>query len=263
MPDSPSLRELQSTLISFLRDGNTSAVSLVAEQPPLSPQQRLSIYSSAYRIRLTEVLELDHEMLHGYLGDENFYALANAYIEKCPSNRTSLRDFGKQLPAYLAEHEPYKSLPALTQLARFERLMLDVFDAPDSERCARADLQAIAPENWPNLQLRFHPSVQTFHDHSLAVRIWQAMKNEQTPPDTDGKFESVDWLLWRGTNRLSQFRAMDTTEYTLLNRAQHGDSFATLCESQLTKLPEAEISAVVLNYLLDWLDQGLIQHLQY
>ncbi|MGB5557553.1 MAG: DNA-binding domain-containing protein, partial [Paracoccaceae bacterium] len=197
-----ALRELQLTVVNYLQLGDSSAERLVAEQPPLSAQDRLSIYGSAYTIRLRQALENDHEMLAWYLGDEQFSQLADGYIRKHPSTFTSLRNFGDALPVFLQQETPYDRLPALSELAVFERLMLDVFDAPDAKRAGLPELQVRPADSWPEMRIRFHPSVQLFQARSNAVLIWQALKASRSPPEAATNLPS-SWLLWRGTDRLS------------------------------------------------------------
>ncbi len=259
MAESVSLRDLQRSLIEYLQYGGYAAEDLVAEQAPISARARLSIYGSAYMIRLCQTLENDHEMLAWYLGDEQFAQLAASYIHQHPSHYTSLRDFGNALPEFLRQTDPYRDLPVLSELAAFERMMLDVFDAPDADRAGLPELQSRPADTWPRMRVRFHPSVQLYATRTNAVPIWQALKAAQTPPGpaTD---QPSDWLLWRGADRLSQFRSLTAIEQRLLDAAIAGADFATLCECLLRDLPEAKISEVVLTQVVNWLDQGLVRN---
>ena len=57
---------------------------------------RLAIYRDAYRLRLIEVLGNDYDVLHAYLGDELFDALAGEYVAAHPSTFRNVRWFGGQ-----------------------------------------------------------------------------------------------------------------------------------------------------------------------
>jgi hypothetical protein len=219
---------------------------------------RLSIYANAYRIRLRQALETDHEISAAYLGDEQFGDMAEAYVRDHPSTFRSLRDFGRALPDFLREQSPYDRLPELAELAAFERMMLDVFDAPDAGRASLADLQSIPADHWPGMRIRFHPSVQLHRTRTNAVEIWQALKGLNTPP-APVRQHPCDWILWRGTDRLSQFRSVSGSEFRVLDAAIRGSDFSDLCEQLLPVLPEPEISRQVLSFLLAWLEQGLIR----
>jgi hypothetical protein len=259
MDDNVALRDLQRAMLGFLHHGEPGIESLIAEQPPLPATARLSIYESAYRIRLRQALESDHEMTAWYLGDDQFAQMAEAYIRKHPSTVKSLRNFGEALPGFLRQESPYDQLPVLGELAAFERMMLDVFDAPDATRADMADLQAIPPDRWPDMRIRFHPSVHLYLTDTNAVSIWQALKASNTPPESVSNCPSA-WVLWRGIDRLSQFRPLEKTEHATLRAAIHGNDFADLCELLVPELPESGISETVLGYLLTWLEQGMVQH---
>ncbi len=259
MPEETGLRALQAAMIGYLRDGDSGVEALVAEQPPLSPAARLAVYGNAYRIRLRQALETDHEMLAAYLGDAQFAQVADGYIRAHPSTVTSLRHFGAALPAFLRRQSPYDGLPVLAELAAFERLMLDVFDAADAPRADLAALQALAPADWPDMRIRFHPSVQRFSTRTHAVAIWQALKAGEAPPEAEAS--PGDWVLWRGTDRLSQFRSLSPTERVLLDAAIRGEVFADLCESLLPHRAEDTISETVLGCLLGWLEAGMVSRL--
>jgi hypothetical protein len=260
MTDNVTLHDLQAAMLGFLHHGDSAVETLVAEQPPLPVKARLSIYGSAYRIRLHQALETDHEMSAWYLGDEQFAEMAEAYIRKHPSTFKSLRDFGRALPDFLRREPPYDQLPVLAELAAFERLMLDVFDAPDAARAGVADLQAVPMDDWPDMHIRFHPSVHLHRTQTNAVSVWQALKASDTPPAPVVLERPSDWVLWRGIDRLSQFRSLSDIERSLLQSAVRGSDFAELCEELLPHLPESEISETVLSYLLGWLEQGLVRH---
>ena len=262
MADAVPLAVLQQRLMAHLQRPDATALSLVAEQPPLTAEARLSIYANAYRVRLAQCLENDHEMLAAYLGDEQFASLCDDYIQASPSRVRSLRHFGDGLPVFLRRHAPYDGLPVLAELARFERELMNVFDAADAPFASRDDLRSVPAAHWPELRLVFHPSVRMFETRTNAVAIWQALKHADTPPGATHD-TGTTWLLWRGEDRLSQFRSLPHDEVALLQAAMSGTRFAALCEMLVSDQADTTISQIALQQLLDWIDQGLIQGLQW
>jgi len=254
------LRILQRGLMDYLLGNDSGAEQWITDQPPLPVAQRLAIYGHAYTARLREALENDHEMLWCYLGDASFNRLSLEYIASHPSRITSLRHYADDLPDFLGREEPYSAFPVLSELAAFERCLLDVFDAADAYRADTKKLTEIPPDHWPGLVLIFHPSVQFFGSRWGAVAIWKALKADETPPPP-AENEEQSWLVWRGADRLSQFLPLDEEETFLLQAAYEGTDFAGLCERLAERLDESRVSARMLEYLLAWLDQGLISHL--
>ncbi|WP_434930370.1 HvfC/BufC family peptide modification chaperone [Shewanella sp. HL-SH5] len=230
----------------------------VSEQAGISADDRLQIYANAYRIRLTETIETDHQLLGVYLGDDLFDKMAADYTRKHPSNNKSLRQFCDALPDFLQQDAFFKQHPIIADLARFERRLLNAFDAADCARASFSDLQAISPELWPNCCLRFHPSVQIFTCNSNAVEAWQALKVDTTPPEPDYNSPRA-WLLWRGESRLTEFASLSAAQHTLLLGFIQGNNFADQCEQMLEWHDEQSAPLVVLQTLQAWFQQGLIR----
>nr|MCH9699137.1 DNA-binding domain-containing protein [Gammaproteobacteria bacterium] len=155
------LAELQQQFMHVLQGGESRQLSqLVMDQGNIDCQSRIDIYRHAYQQRLKISIETDHEILGLYLGDELFDKMVAGYIASYPSQQTSLRYFAEQLPRFLYEQEPFNQYPVISELARFERLLLTAFDAPDSEVTGAGVLNEIDYQDWPGLQFRLHPSVQ-------------------------------------------------------------------------------------------------------
>ena len=259
-----ALRELQSCFIDCLTEGAENSGdmgALIEADNPAEQQARLAIYKNAYRIRLRQVVETDHDMLWTYLGDALFAQMVSGYIASHPSRFTSLRNFCDQLPDYLANTAPFKEHPIIVEIARFERRLMDAFDAAEAERADLSGLRALSPDDWPGMRLRFHPSVQLLHTEWNSVESWKALKNDTAPPAaSDSALQH--WLLWRDTDRLSQFRPLDDNEHALLSQAIRGESFSTLCEVLLNWHPPENVSVISLRYMTEWLDQGLVTKLE-
>ena len=230
----------------------------ITEQGKISSDIRMQIYANAYRVRLTETIETDHEILGLYLGDELFDKLAIGYIHAHPSHHTSLRQFCDNLPDFLADDPFFSQYPILADIARFERRLLNAFDASDAPRASFAKLQALAPKRWPTCQLRFHPSVQLYQCNSNAVETWQALKQQQPPdaPDYQGKRA---WLLWRGDSRLTEFISLAPYQLCLLEGFLQGATFAEQCDAMLDFFAVDIAPMQVLQSLQAWFAMGLIR----
>jgi len=146
----------------------------------------------------------------------------------------------------------------VAELAAFERLLLDVFDARDASRVDHHALHVLAPERWPGLRLRFHPSVQLFVAQWNSVESWRAIQEGAEPPAASRKATQGCWLLWRGEDRLSQFHPIAPDEHAMMVGALHGESFAALCERMALRIAEHQVSGYALGLLQKWLSQGVI-----
>jgi hypothetical protein len=265
-----NLRDTQSLFMDYLLAANTESESaslpdtsasfaaLIAAQAGIGADKRMAIYSNAYRVRLVETIDTDHEMLGLYLGDDLFEKMVVDYIASNPSSFYSLRQFCDALPAFLREDEFFSQYPILAGIADFERRLLNTFDAQESERATFSDLQAIEPQFWPGIQFRFHPSLQIFCCNSNAVESWQALKQEQTPPSPDYSGQRA-WMLWRGASRVSEFISLEPFQLALVEGFLHGNNFAGQCEQMLEWFDQEQAPTEVLQAIQAWFKLGIIR----
>jgi hypothetical protein len=254
-----TLTELQQCFLDAMLSDDDSVKHHVVEQGELSREQRVSIYKNAYKARLTESIETDHEILGIYLGDELFEQMAQGYIKTFPSNNRSLRNFSNHLPEYLKQISPFKEHPVIAELARFERRLLDAFDAADAKRATLDELKLIPEHCWPTMTFRLHPSAQLFTTDYNCVECWQALKVNQIPPEPNNQIRN--WLIWRNHERLTEFMSLTGTELQILEFMLSGKTFADICNKLANNMPEQEVSAFSVESLISWLNKGIIRSL--
>lgn len=251
------LKTLQDNFLDYLLSNNTKITHWIADQGTLERHTRLGIYKNAYIVRLKKCIENDHEILANYLGEQLFDQLTSAYITTYPSAYTSLRQYCEHLPTYLSQHEPFKLIPILAEIATFERSMLAAFDAPDVDhRAILEDLQKIAAQDWPTIQLQFHPSVFLFEANWNGVNIWQALKAQQTPPAAQ-EIPNY-WLIWRGQDRLTQFKNISPEARTIFTSFKNDNTLAQICDYLLEYLPEDQVAPITVEHLKNWLQLGIV-----
>ena len=239
-----SLAQLQRQFIAHLRGTPDEALRQALDVGRLPASTGLRIYTHAYGARLREALENDHPVLATYLGDDLWDALCRGYIDAHPSRVRSLRNFGDALPEYLAGAAEFSGHPQLAELATFERLLLDSFDAADDPRADWAQLQAIPADAWPALRMRMHRSVRVHRACHGSVGIWQAIKADKPPPEHAGIEEAVDWLLWRDADGVGRFRSLEPDSAAAFDCCLHGGTFAELCERLAMTHPVEEVPAL-------------------
>ena len=252
------LREIQVEFLDYLLNQNYEVAAHIVEDDRIDITTRLNIYENAYRLRLKGTIETDHEVLGKYLGDELFERMAEGYIKYQPSSYSSLRHFCSALPAYLKNTPPFSEHPILSELAGFEQHLLFAFDAAECKRCDLHDLQIIAAEKWPDMKLRFHPSMQIFHADWNSVESWQAIRSEKVPP-TAAQQKNSYWILWRSIERITEFRSLATDEHAMISAFLKGLSFSEICEELLEWHKAENVSIAAVNYLKDWINKGLVR----
>jgi len=254
------LRQLQLDLINYLVSKTKGVENYITDGGPIDKQTRLNIYSNAYKQRLRGVIDTDHELLSFYLGDDLFDKLVNGYIDTHPSKHTSLRDFCSEVPNYLKNTAPFNEHPILAELARFEQTLLFAFDANDSDNAELLELNNLNAEDWPNLKIRFHPSVQLFETSHNCVETWQALKKQASPPEPI-QLNYCAWIVWRNQQRITEFRSLEASELACINTFLRGGSLAEACEQLLQFHHENEVSKIAVTYLTQWLTSSQISYL--
>jgi hypothetical protein len=251
------LPELQRELQRDLLGHESTIAAAIVDAPPLPVQSRLAIYRNAYRVRLIEALDEVYPMLHQLLGDETFESLGTLFVETHPSEHRSIRWYGRELAEFLGAMPPFADQPILSEVARLEWTLSEVFDAADAGVMDRAALQAVDPECWPTLRFGFHPSVRRLTLAWNTVAVWQAVSEEEDPSSPEHSPEPVPWLLWR-RNFKNYFRSLDAVEHAALDAAIAGRTFTEICESLSAHMPEAEVPLRAATLVATWVDSGLI-----
>ncbi|QSX74331.1 putative DNA-binding domain-containing protein [Lysobacter arenosi] len=255
---SDPLARLQRQFLAQVRGSDDNVDGLLAAGR-MPAELGLGIYGNAYGARLREALEHDHPVLGTYLGDELWARMCEDFIAMHPSRVRSLRDFGSGLPGFLARADPFAAHPQLAELARFERCLLDGFDAADGVRLAWDDLRALPQADWASLRLALHPSFRLFEGGYNSVETWQAIKAGQSPPAAVAAHAS--WALWRDEERVCRFRSIDPVERLAISHLLHGGSFAGLCEALATELEVSDVPVVAIGHLQSWCAEGWLSRL--
>ena len=264
------LSKLQQTFQDcVLHPGQPDAAAWVSASGRADPATQLSIYSYAYAARLKEVLATDYPAVLMAIGDDHFNALADDYIQAHPSHYFSLRDFGRDLPGFIAkliqqdEHPtiPWHAMPWLYELALFEWRLGQAFDVADVSSLTEQDMATIPPEAWPDLTFSLHPSVQRLDFAWNIPAMWQALTADEPTPVDALRDTASPWLIWR-EQLITRFRSMTTDEQQALDALAAGANFNDICETLATLIPEEEVPMRAASLLKGWLAQGLISGIQ-
>lgn len=261
-----ALAKLQQTFQDcVLHPGKPASIAWVSASGRAAPETQLSIYSYAYAARLREVLANDYPASQIAIGDDQFHALANDYIQAHPSHYFSLRDFGQHLPGFVAEKlqhdETYQGMNWLVELAEFEWTLGQAFDAANAKLFTEQDMATIPPEAWPELRFNLHPSVHRLNFEWNIPEMWQALTAEPPTPISAECEQTIPWLVWR-EQLVTQFRSMTIDEQQALDTVREGGRFNDVCEALATQMNLDEVPLRAAGILKGWITQGLISGVQ-
>jgi hypothetical protein len=230
-------------------------LGVIANCGALDAVPRLRIYQEMYRARLIDVLREDFPRVVATLGDASFEALAARYLAAHPSVHPSVRHVGERFADWVdsAASDP----PFLADLARLEWARVEAFDAADAELLRMSDLQAIAAEHWPALELRAIPACRLLRCAWPAHEIWAAPDRWIPGEPPRWQPRPVAIRVWREGDEVSH-AAIRETEERLLPLLERGAPLSTLCAA-LEDDHEAEAAArEVGGLLLRWLEDGVL-----
>lgn len=250
------LREWQNQFQSIVLTG-VDQPALQLRSGSIERGQQLAVYANAYRLRLTEALRCNYAMLHQLLGDDDFDAMAEQFIEQHPPRAASIRWFGDQLAGFLARTPPFNDVPAIAELAQFEWALRHAIDAADADRVELSFLQQTPPEHWDTLVFDLHPSLTELTLDWNTPQIWQALNDEQEPPQPGAA--PRQWLVYRAPSLTTQWRSALDHESAALAVWRSGGNFGDLCDALHGLTGEAEQAALqAATFLKTWIEQGLL-----
>ncbi|MBT8250727.1 MAG: DNA-binding domain-containing protein [Acidimicrobiia bacterium] len=133
---------LQSGLIGPQPIAADEADQILAPSARLTGSQRWSIYQRAYSSRLLKCMAEQFPALNHALGEDLFADFAREFLVAYPSESYTLYELGRRFPGFLEERRPDRDAPDgsrepwidfMVDLARFERQLFVLFDAPGHE----------------------------------------------------------------------------------------------------------------------------------
>jgi putative DNA-binding protein len=252
-----ALGRLERAVQASVLAGHEAGHRHISESRDGSVATRLGIYRNAYYQRLTEALATTYPALKALLGDDQFQTLARRYSDVHPSRHYSIRYFGHRLAAFLATEPPYVSMPALSDVARWEWAVADVFDAADSIPLTAETLQRVPPVDWANLSFVFHDAIRLISSRWNVAAIWSALNREQTPPEPALSQRRQRWCIWRSDLQI-YFAPLAVDQELTLRAAMRGEIFARICARAPRSSTPQEAARWAAGIVRSWVDRGWI-----
>lgn len=226
-------------------------IAIAREGFPGEEQMRAYIHS--YHIRLRNVLENDYPALKHYLGEEEFFRLAQGYVLATPSRHYNLNRYAIAFSAFVKQHHANAFSHDIAQL---ESALCEVYQAPDSTALGLADVRQL-PQNYlldTPLTLR-EASYLLALDHNAGEYLEAFRQNIPVPTPEP---EPYYCFIWRHENHMRR-QAVEYGAYRLLTEIRNGLCLAEALEKILGTLDAAQTEAVsecLQAWLGGWLQEG-------
>jgi hypothetical protein len=208
---------------------------------------------------LTEVLATDYEVLHKYLGDELFTALAGDYLAAHPSIFRNVRWFGGGLAQFLKTAPRYAQHTVLSELAQFEWTLGLAFDSADADPLRFEDVASVPAQAWAEMRFLPHAGLHVIELGTNAVAIWQEIDTRDSF-DVEVSPQPVSWVVWRKKHS-PFFRSLENDEAWALNAMLARNTFGEICAGLCRWIDPEETPARVAGMLRGWVEEGWIGEL--
>ncbi len=140
--------------------------SVVTSSATQTAAERLAVYQHAYFARLLECLAAEFPGVQAVLGNDAFESVVAAYLQRYPSASYTLGKLGERFPLALQQLRPARDtdtpdfFDGVIDLARYERLLTEVFDAAGPEAVPPSIPLPFAGDP-SSLSVQFYPCVRT------------------------------------------------------------------------------------------------------
>ena len=269
------LAELQSLFQAAVLTGDAEDGALLDVIAPPREADRptmMGVYVNAYRLRLAEFLDEDFPALRVLLGDDEFEALVEAYIDENPSRLRNARWYTTRLPEFMQESENWSANALAIGLALFERALTDAYDAADAPAQSIETLAEFSPQDWPRLGFTFHPSLRLIEVAARVLDAYAAATADEqdeeaarADEDDEGALEdrpsdaseSETIAIWRA-DLDPAYRQLDPDEHLALFEAMAGQSFGDICQLVAFQNEGQSATERLAQFLVTWFSEGLV-----
>jgi Putative DNA-binding domain len=232
--------------------------AIIAGDERMSAAERVEIYANGYFYRLLDVLKEDYPATLAVAGGDGFYNLVTGYLIDYPPSEPSIYYAGRHFADYLRAHPINARMRFVSDLAYLERAVLESFHAADSPALDGDAMRAIAPEAWPAVQMRTHPSVQLVTSAWRVDEVLRAVEENREWAAPPRALATI--VVWRNAGGV-RYRSAEQAERAALALAHdsNGTNFAAICMAIAGDAEtEADTPVLIHRLLARWLADGLL-----
>jgi len=169
--------DLNDDLSDFARaivHGEKVSSQMAASYPHYSVTVAIDIYRNNYRGNLHDTLAGAYPVIEQLVGKDFFRLLTRKFIEQHLSSGGNLHRYGAEMAEFVATFEPAQGLVYLSDIAALEWACHCAWFAGDAATLDIVRLAQIAPEQYADLILHFHPACHLVCSRYPIAAIWHA-----------------------------------------------------------------------------------------
>ena len=222
----------------------------------LTSVERVGVYQGMYLLRMVEALENDYPALAHFLGGDAFEDLVARYVAAHPSKSYTLNRLGEALPEFVRASRGIRKKAFAADLARLERAVTEVFDAPQSPAWPAAEIERLPQGAWPGAVFVPIAALRTLAFGHPVNAYFQSVKDENHDhPDTGRK---PTWIVvWRKNYEVWRLN-LSKDAYDFLRALSSGKPFGKAVASAARRL-QGNAGDQLFRWLRDWVAEGMFQ----
>jgi hypothetical protein len=141
--------------------------------------KRFDVYRNNVVFSLMKASEDTFPRLRKLIGPQRFSALAADFVRTHPPTSKMMMQFSDQLPSFLENFEPLRSIGYLADIARVELAMRQSYHAADSTPVANSAFEAVDTDVLMASTLQLSPALRLVQSAWPIHAIWQLSEDPQ------------------------------------------------------------------------------------
>jgi hypothetical protein len=227
----PSLRELQSSVMRAVLDGEPDRAAPLVVARGIAPEHALRVYANNARTNFIDALISSYPAIRRLVGADYFLNMARGFHRRHPSLAGDLQPAGMRFAQYLAELHGSDEYRYLGEVARLEWLIQETLLAADHGPLGLAKLRKVAPADYDDLRFHLHPSARLFASEFPCWIIWEANVGSEAEPESIDLGAGPDRVLLVRNNGQLTCHRLSRGEQGFLQSVQAGERFAAAVAS--------------------------------
>lgn len=171
------LEHLQERFINSLYSDNIDFLKDIKASHTISAQQSLNIYQESVYANLIQALSQIYPVVESLVGAEFFDLMASDFISNNPPEKDRLDQYGDSLPLFISTYPRLEALPYLSDMAKLEWAVHEVFHEKDRDLTQNLPLISQESQDPLLLQTSCIPalrSITVYYEVDLLMQMhWQ------------------------------------------------------------------------------------------
>jgi hypothetical protein len=228
----------------------------------LSPVEQLEIYREQFWLRHTASLVEDFPGVGGILGQQEWEALVESYLDEHAPVGWTLRELGRAFPGHVARRQGLAHRELCSDMARLEWAFIELFDARDVAALDLSRLGELPAGSVENGKIVLNPALALlevgYPVADLRARLLEQRSGSSATPVAVPDPEPQQLVLYRARNRRLYHRPVGPEAFALLAGLGRGLSLVRACEHALERAPEhgERLQRNVGTWFRQWAERG-------